>query len=275
MPAFTLYGSRGSTNTDRVRLTLAEGGFTDYELVLLNLQKGEQKVGDPFLLEDDAASPCVSKLYIVSSLKNFFSLITYMFPCLQRSILVGANAVAPQSNEHKKRHPWGKIPVITSAEGFTLYESRAICKYIATKYSFPLLPPDSDVEAAALFDQAQCVEMLYFAEPAGRIAFEKFAKRFMGLPPDDAVVSDALRSVEMFFDVAERLLHDKDYMAGNDFTLVDIYYIPLIQRLFACGYGDIIASREAVSAWWDRCVNRPAIQRMLAADKEVTVAASK
>ena len=69
MPAFTLYGSRGSTNTDRVRLTLAEGGFTDYELVLLNLQKGEQKVGDPFLLEDDAASPCVSKLYIVSSLE--------------------------------------------------------------------------------------------------------------------------------------------------------------------------------------------------------------
>ncbi|KAB8076981.1 glutathione S-transferase [Aspergillus leporis] len=222
MPAFTLYGSRGSTNTDRVRLTLAEGGFTEYELVLLNLQKGDQK-----------------------------------------------------SEEHKNRHPWGKIPVITSAEGFTLYESRAICKYLAAKYSFPLLPPDSDVEAAALFDQAQCVEMLYFAEPAGRIAFEKFAKRFMGLSPDDAVVSDALRSVEMFFDVAERLLHHKDYMAGNDFTLVDIYYIPLIQRLFACGYGDIIVSREAVSAWWDRCVNRPAIQRMLAADKEAAVAASR
>jgi hypothetical protein len=91
MPAFTLYGSRGSTNTDRVRLTLAEGGFTDYELVLLNLQKGEQKVSDPFLLEDNAASPYVSKLYIVSSL----SLIKYLFPCLQRSILVGANAVAP------------------------------------------------------------------------------------------------------------------------------------------------------------------------------------
>lgn len=117
--------------------------------------------------------------------------------------------------------------------------------------------------------------MLYFAEPAGRIAFEKFAKRFMGLPADDAVVSDALRSVEMFFDIAEHLLQHKDYMAGNNFTLVDIYYIPLIQRLFACGYGDIIASREAVSAWWDRCVNRPAIQRMLAADKEAAVAVNR
>ncbi len=128
----------------------------------------------------------------------------------------------------------------------------------------------------ALFDEAQCAEMLYFAEPAGRIAFEKFAKRYMGLPPDDAVVSSALQSVEMFFDVAERLLQHKSYMAGNNFTLVDIWYIPLIQRLFACGYGDIIVNRKAVSAWWDRCMNRPAIQRMVAADKEAaTILANK
>ena len=67
MPAFTLYGSRGSSNTDRVRLTLAEGGFTDYELVLLNLRKGEQKVGELFFLEVGAASPRVSRLYITNA----------------------------------------------------------------------------------------------------------------------------------------------------------------------------------------------------------------
>jgi glutathione S-transferase len=174
-----------------------------------------------------------------------------------------------------KRHPWGKIPVITFPEGFTLYESRAICKYLAKKYSFPLLPPDTDVEAAALFDQAQSAEMLYFADPAGKIAFEKFAKKFMGLPADEAVVAGALKSVEAFFDVAERLLQQKDYMAGKDFSLADIYYIPLIQRLFACGYGDVVLSRKAVSAWWDRCINRPAIQKLLAADKEAMAAAMR
>ncbi|CAJ2513209.1 Uu.00g013280.m01.CDS01 [Anthostomella pinea] len=222
MPAFTLYGARGSTNTDRVRLTLAEGGITDYKLVLLSLQKGEQK-----------------------------------------------------SEENMKRHPWGKIPAITIPGGFTLYESRAICKYLARKYALPLLPAadSSDAEAAALFDQAECTEMLYFAEPAGRIAFEKFAKKFMGLPADEAVVSAALRSVEACFDVAERLLQENDYTAGNDFTLVDIYYIPLIQRLFASGYGDVVLSREAVRAWWDRCTGRPGIQKMLAADREAMAAA--
>ncbi|KEF57603.1 uncharacterized protein A1O9_05521 [Exophiala aquamarina CBS 119918] len=222
MPAFTLYGGRGSTNTDRVLLTLAEGSFTDFDLVLLNLGKGEQK-----------------------------------------------------SAENMKRHPWGKIPAITLPEGFTLYESRAICKYLARKYSFPLLPSEADVEATALFDQAESVEMAYFQESAGKIAFEKFAKKFMALPPNESVVSDALRSVEAYFDVAERLLQHKDYMAGNKFTLADIYYIPLIQRLFACGYGEVIRSRKAVSAWWDRCTSRPAIQKMLAADKEAAAAPRK
>ncbi|KAI8651144.1 hypothetical protein NCS55_01357600 [Fusarium keratoplasticum] len=205
MPDFTLYGARGSTNTDRVRLTLAEGGFADYELVLVNLAKREQK-----------------------------------------------------SEEHMKRHPWGKVPVVTFPNGFTLFESRAICKYLTRKYSFPLLPPDSDPEAVALFDQAQSVEMVNFAEPAGKIAFEKFAKRFIGLPPDETVVEGALRAVEAFFDVAEGLLQNHDYMAGNDFTLVDIYYIPVVQRLFACGYTDVIFSRKA---------------KLLAADKEAAAAA--
>ncbi|KAJ4341132.1 hypothetical protein N0V95_007296 [Ascochyta clinopodiicola] len=222
MPTFTLYGARGSTNTDRVRLTLAEGNYTDYNVVSLNLQKGEQK-----------------------------------------------------SEKNLKLHPWGKVPFIKFPNGFTLYESRAICSYLSRTYSFPLLPAESDVETTALFDQAQSVEMLYFAEPAGKIVFEKFAKKFMGLPPNDAVVSDALRSVESFFDVAEQLLRHRDYMAGIQFTLADIYYIPLIQRLFACGYGDVVTSRAAVSAWWDRCINRPSIQKVLAADRDTAAVARK
>lgn len=178
-----------------------------------------------------------------------------------------------QSPENLKRHPWGKIPVVTFPDGFTLYESRAISKYLAKKYSFPLLPPDSDVEAFALFDQAQSEEILYFSDPAGKIAFEKFAKKFMGLPADEAVVAAALKSVEAFFDVADRSLQTKEYMAGNEFTLVDIYYIPLINRLFASGFGDVVLSRKAVSAWWDRVINRPAIAKLLAADREAMAAA--
>jgi hypothetical protein len=54
MPAFTLYGALNSTNSDRVRLTLAEGGFTDYDTIFLDLRKGEQKVSVSIhTIEDD------------------------------------------------------------------------------------------------------------------------------------------------------------------------------------------------------------------------------
>ena len=99
----------------------------------------------------------------------------------------------------------------------------------------------------------------------------------MGLPADEAVVAEALKAVEKYFDVAERLLAEREdgYMAGDEFSLVDIYYIPLVQRLFVCGYGDMITSRKAVGAWWERCINRPAIQKVLAADREAMAAAQR
>lgn len=119
MPAFTLYGARGSTNTDRIRLTLAEGGFTDYELVFLDLQRGEQKV----------SRISRRKGYLATSL-----------------------TCALKSAEHLKRHPWGKVPTVAFSDGWSLFESRAICTYLAKKYALHLLPQASDVKATALFD---------------------------------------------------------------------------------------------------------------------------
>lgn len=170
--------------------------------------------------------------------------------------------MACQSQEHMRRHPWGKVPVITFPNGFTLHEGRAICTYLSRKYDFPLLPSTSDAEAAAMFDQAQSIEMSYFAEPAGRLAFEKFVKQRLQLPSDDTVVAEALKSLELFFDVAEQNLQRQEYMAGEYFTLVDIFYIPLIQRLSVMGYGDLVSSHKAVKAWWERCITRPAISQM-------------
>lgn len=116
--------------------------------------------------------------------------------------------------------------------------------------------------------------MLYFTEPAGKIAFEKFVKKFLGLPVNEAVVAEALQSLEAFFDIAESLLQQRSYMAGNDFSLADINYMPGMQKLFALGYGDIIARRRAVNAWWERCMDRPAIKRLVVADREAMIAAT-
>lgn len=79
--------------------------------------------------------------------------------------------------------------------------------------------------------------------------FEKFAKKFIGLPTNEAIASGALNAVEAFFDVAKRLLRQREYMTGNEFGLGPLHNVPLVQRLFAFGYGDLLLQREVVSAW--------------------------
>lgn len=232
MPAFTLYGARGSTNTDRVRLTLVEGGFTDYELVPLDFHKGELKVR------------CCTFWVIFQSIH----LTSF-----------------PQSAEHLARHPMGKVPAVAFPDDFTVCESRAICKYLARKYSFPLLPPASDIEATAKFEEAELLETVYFSVPASTLAFEKFVKGFLGLPTDEAAVKIAEKDLESYFDVANGILKTQEYFAGKDFSLVDIYYVPLIQRLFGCGYEELVKSRPALSAWLERCMARPAVREILQA----------
>ena len=68
------------------------------------------------------------------------------------------------------------MPLIEDGE-MTLFESRAIARYIATKYSTsgtPLVPDVGDVEGNARLDQATFSELGNFNPPASGIATQKF-----------------------------------------------------------------------------------------------------
>ena len=66
----------------------------------------------------------------------------------------------------------------------------------------------------------------------------------------------------------EGILGERKFMAGDEFGLVDVFYVPSVQRLFQVGYGDLVAKGPNVSAWWERCTGRPAIKKMMDEDRE-------
>ncbi|CAJ0842678.1 20914_t:CDS:2, partial [Entrophospora sp. SA101] len=73
------------------------------------------------------------------------------------------------------KNPLGKVPVMID-DGFTLYESRAICRYLVNKYqgtkNSKILVP-KDIQKAALVEQYLSVESLYFDLPSTAINFDE------------------------------------------------------------------------------------------------------
>jgi glutathione S-transferase len=86
--------------------------------------------------------------------------------------------------EHKqpaylKNQPFGKVPYVVEDDGYKLFESRAIGKYIALKYQHqgtPLVPDPTDLHATGLFEQAVSIETANFDSLASAIAYEKVFK---------------------------------------------------------------------------------------------------
>lgn len=83
-----------------------------------------------------------------------------------------------KSDTFRALHPFGQVPVLVEEDGFTLFESRAIAKYIANKYKNQgtRLIPDDEKEKA-LLDQWIFVETTDFDPYAAGLGFECVFKK--------------------------------------------------------------------------------------------------
>ncbi|KAI0092247.1 glutathione S-transferase-like protein [Irpex rosettiformis] len=178
-------------------------------------------------------------------------------------------AIDVQGNEHKtaeylKKQPFGQIPYIDD-DGFVLFETRAICKYIATKWrgQGPALFPDpSDLKATALFDQALSIEYSNFDNAAVNIAVEKVYKpKYLNKPTDEALVAEQVSKLEAKLEGYEAILSKQKYLAGEYVTLADLYHITFGFYIVEEG-GLMLFTDEAkypnMARWWKDITSRPA-----------------
>ncbi|EKM79090.1 hypothetical protein AGABI1DRAFT_40420 [Agaricus bisporus var. burnettii JB137-S8] len=156
--------------------------------------------------------------------------------------------------------PFGQVPYIED-DGFVLYESRAIARYIATKYANQgtKLIPTEDMKQRALFDQATFSESANFNDYAFQLYAEVFIKKAYGQIPDQAKVDELKTTLGSKMDVHEQILTKQKYIAGNELTLVDLAYVPLATALSDLGV-DVREGRPYVTKWLNELINRESWQ---------------
>ena len=148
--------------------------------------------------------------------------------------------VAPgalKSPEHLARHPFGRVPVLEH-DGFLLYETQAILRYLDRVLPQPALTP-SDPKRAARMDQVMNVNDWYlFHNVANVIVFHRvIGPRVMGLVPDEAAIAAAMPKALTVFNELAHLLGEKPYFAGDSLSLADLMLAPAVDsmRLAATG----------------------------------------
>ncbi|EFC40803.1 predicted protein [Naegleria gruberi] len=164
-----------------------------------------------------------------------------------------------KSPSYLEKHPFGVIPVLED-DGFLIYESRAICRYLEAKHKSQgteLIP--TELKALGLFEQGASIETAYFDSNASGLVFEKLFKGMMGYgAADETRVKQLSEKLALNLDAYERVLAKQEFIGGNQFTLADLYHLPYGNLLFAIGLGNLLLDRPLVKAWWEKISTRPA-----------------
>jgi glutathione S-transferase len=151
---------------------------------------------------------------------------------------------------HVRRQPFGRIPALED-DGFELFESRAMARYINDKAGGKLVPADG--KGRAKMEQWISVETSEFSGNAMKFVAEYVFKR----PQEPGVIEAAGKALDLTCSVMERQLAKTPFLAGADLTIADIGFMPYIEYAMATPAKDIFAKYPHVMAWWNKLSERP------------------
>jgi len=133
-------------------------------------------------------------------------------------------AGAHKAPEYLEKHPLGQVPYLDD-DGFILFESRAISKYLSAAYGNGKLVPKGAKEIA-IFEQGVSIEQADFDPYAAKIVIERLFKTYRGLKTDETLASAQQAELEKKLDAYEVILSKQKYIGGNELTLADLFHLP-------------------------------------------------
>ena len=137
-----------------------------------------------------------------------------------------------------QKNPLGRVPVYEEDEGLVLPESEVIMEYLEERFPEPALWPDDPAERAL-----------------GRLWLKRFDDR-LGNAYYEARRGDGRDELDTKLAELDRALEAQPYLAGREYGLADIGYVPWILRgleRFGLELG------PATADWLERCSERPGV----------------
>jgi glutathione S-transferase len=165
--------------------------------------------------------------------------------------------------EHMARNPFGRVPVLDH-DGFMVYETQAILRYVDQAFSGPALQPANLQEATRMNQILGIVDCYLFKSWSGEIAFERLvAPRYLGRPSNLEAVEAAVPMARCCAEALEALI-SAPYLTGGTFSLADIRLIPHFNWFRLTPEGEtILAGKSKLARWFLNVSERPSAKLIL------------
>jgi len=162
-----------------------------------------------------------------------------------------------KTEEFSKMTPVGKAPVLEH-DGEYLFESGAICRYIANLNDSPLYPGDSLPRARV--DQWMDFFSCHLGHQFNKLYFETVIKPNFGLgDPDEALIAEATKFAQSQLDIVNTHLEGSDWLANDAISIADLSAFAYIEQHRSVNVS--IDEYANVKAWFDRIESRPSIAK--------------
>ncbi|KAL1195444.1 Glutathione S-transferase F12 [Cardamine amara subsp. amara] len=179
-------------------------------------------------------------------------------------IHINLDTLEQKKPEHLLRQPFGQVPAIEDGD-FKLFESRAIARYYATKYSDQgtnLL--GKSLEHRAIVDQWADVETHYFNVLVHPIVMNLVIKPKLGEECDVVLVKELKVKLEVVLDIYENRLASNRFLAGDKFTMADLTHMPAMGYLMSItDVNWMVKDRKNMNRWWEDISSRPSWKKLM------------
>lgn len=147
-----------------------------------------------------------------------------------------------------KINPVGKIPAMDD-NGFCLFESNAICRYLCDKQGSSLYP--KELKDRAVIDQWIEYISNHISANASPIVFNRVFAPRTGRPINEKAVSDGEEFLKGYFPLIETQLSAHAYLVGGSLSLADIVLFAVLEPSEKAGidlsaYPKLCAWRKAL-----------------------------
>ena len=156
--------------------------------------------------------------------------------------------------EFQKLNPNSKAPVIDD-DGFVLWESQAIMRYLADKHQARAWYP-SDAKARAQVEQWLDWNQTRLGPEAAKIMFNT---HFAGANRNEQSIADGKKWLEKILPVMDAELKKRAYLSGDQPTLPDLAAATNLAYLEMCQYD--LKPYPGVTRWYDNIKKRPSFAK--------------